>query len=306
MRDVAVRRVRFVMRRLSLADTDGPACNWPTSMARAGGVDKRCQRAVHHRWRRDGRHHVDWRASWQRTRSTAQLMRANRGRWCGSMPAHAAPSAHATSIAPPSPETAMRLLSHRTARRPSARIVASALIADGHVDSARAACAIERVRSRYELLEPDPWRSCTLLRDYCEDLLQSHHGHWPSAGQIDTDTLRPIDGRSRGRDDAQDRDCGCAWPLPKRVRRTSPDGESNARWSARSSSGGCSIRCCNRERRRSCRRQTPLAKHRIRSAPTDAFQHPTSNDRASPRGQRPVVLAPGSQHRDSCCLPTSR
>jgi Tellurite resistance protein TerB len=72
----------------------------------------------------------------------------------------------------------------------AARIVASTLVADGHVDSVELN-ALERAGA-YEQLGLTRGEMHAVLRDYCEDLLQSHHGQWPGGGQIDTETLHHL------------------------------------------------------------------------------------------------------------------
>jgi hypothetical protein len=93
------------------------------------------------------------------------------------------------SIAPLSLETAMRSYPTNSPQA-AARIVASTLIADGHVGSVELN-ALERAGG-YEQLGLTRGELQAVLRDYCEDLLQSHHGHWPGAGQIDTGTLHQL------------------------------------------------------------------------------------------------------------------
>ncbi len=72
----------------------------------------------------------------------------------------------------------------------AARIVALTLVADGHVDSVELD-ALERAGA-HEQLGLTRGEMHLVLRDFCEDLLQSQSSHWAGTCQIDPGTLNQL------------------------------------------------------------------------------------------------------------------
>jgi uncharacterized tellurite resistance protein B-like protein len=72
----------------------------------------------------------------------------------------------------------------------AARIVALALVADGHVS--RAEIDILERLGAYRQLGIPAEEMQSLLQSFCEDLLQARHSQWGDAGQIDPELLRQL------------------------------------------------------------------------------------------------------------------
>jgi hypothetical protein len=66
----------------------------------------------------------------------------------------------------------------------AARIVALALVADGHASKTEFDM-LERLGA-YKQLGLEPAEMQRVLQEFCEDLLQARHSQWGDAGQIDT------------------------------------------------------------------------------------------------------------------------
>ena len=72
----------------------------------------------------------------------------------------------------------------------AARIVALALVADGHVSRIELD-VLDRLGACGQLgIAPDEMHS--LLQSFCEDLLQARHSHWGDAGQIEPGMLNQL------------------------------------------------------------------------------------------------------------------
>jgi hypothetical protein len=72
----------------------------------------------------------------------------------------------------------------------AARIVALALIADGHVSPAELQCA--HLAGAQALLRIDPGTLQEVIRTLCEDLLATTSGDWAAACRLDEDDIGAI------------------------------------------------------------------------------------------------------------------
>jgi hypothetical protein len=78
----------------------------------------------------------------------------------------------------------------RNSPEAAARIVALAMLADGHLCKAELD-AVTRLDGA-EQIGLDPTRFSAVMHTFCEDLLVGAHGSWPDACRIDSHTLSSL------------------------------------------------------------------------------------------------------------------